>query len=651
MPQPQVSTPGTLRYRADIDGLRALAIMPALLFHYQVPGFSGGFVGIEIFFVISGYLITQLLTGELQAGRFSIGGFYERRVRRIFPVLFAMLFAVLAVGAIVLFPGALKVLGENAAAVALFAANFMFLNQTSYFDASASLNPLLHTWSLAVEEQFYIVYPAILYLVHRTRPAAMKTVIGVLALLSFALTIYMARFHPQTAFYLPLTRAWELLLGALVALGALPKLNARWLREGLAALGFAMILGTVVFLPSNIPLLAATLVGTSLGTVLIIWADEGGMTFVGHGLSWRPVVFVGIISYSLYLWHWPIWSFTNYFLMEPLGWGLRLVLFALSFGLAVLSWRYIETPFRLNRHIFSRKRLFILAGGAMAACVVLGLAAFLSDGWQERYPPNIREILAAGRDIPVRANCFERVPDRAGTGRFCEFGDPKAAPSIALWGDSHALALYAAVGDVALRHGRKGIFIAKGDCPPFTGEITLVNVPDPCRKFNARAMRTLAQLQIKTIILAGRWAMYDRGTFADEDELVPRTVDGDRHALFAGMLHRTIDALTQRGIKVILIQDVPEIGWNVSRLLARNALLGWPEKNGPTLAEYRARQSYVLAQFAALGGKVTLLDPTPILCPGGQCAVKRDGHLLYRDGDHLTTFGASLLEPMLDRAF
>ncbi len=193
--------------------------------------------------------------------------------------------------------------------------------------------------------------------------------------------------------------------------------------------------------------------------------------------------------------------------------------------------------------------------------------------------------------------------------------------------------------------------MAKGDCPPFLGDIALVNVPAACKKFNHRVMQKLAQAQIKTFILAGRWAMYDQGTFAEEDDLVPRVVAADRHALFAGLLHRTIDKLTQRGIKIVLIQDVPEIGRDVPNMMARDMLMGWPEENGPTLAEYRERQRYVLAQFSTLGGKVTLLDPTPILCPGGQCAIKRNGHLLYRDGDHLTTFGASLLEPMLDKAF
>ncbi len=412
MPQPQVSSPGAVRYRADIDGLRALAVLPALLFHYRVPGFSGGFVGIEIFFVISGYLITQLLIGELAAGRFSLGGFYERRVRRIFPALFAMLFVATLAGAVILFPSALKIMGENVVAVALFAANFAFLGQTGYFDQTASLNPLLHTWSLAVEEQFYIVYPGVLYLVHRTRPSLLKPIIAGLAALSFLLTIYLAHVHPAQAFYLPFTRAWELLLGALLALGTLPKLNARWLREGLAVLGFLMIAGTVAFLPSDIPFLAVTLAVTSLGTVLIIWADEGGMTAVGHGLSWRPVVFVGVISYSLYLWHWPIWSFTNYFLMAPPSWGLRLALFAISFVIAVLSWRFIERPFRLNRHTFSRRTLFAVAGGAMAACIGLGLAAFVSQGLPQRYAPQVREILAAAREFPTQTDCFERAGSR-----------------------------------------------------------------------------------------------------------------------------------------------------------------------------------------------------------------------------------------------
>ncbi|HEX4303116.1 MAG TPA: acyltransferase family protein [Rhizomicrobium sp.] len=647
MPQSQEPIQGAVRYRADIDGLRAVAVLPVLLFHYRVPGFAGGYVGVDVFFVISGYLITALLAGELRAGNFSLAGFYERRVRRIFPALFAVLFVTIAAAAVVLVPDDLRTLGKNMVAVALFAANFAFWNQTNYFSASASVNPILHTWSLAVEEQFYIVFPAFLFWVHNMRPALRTAAIGALALLSFLSTIYLSYAHPTAAFYLPMARGWELLLGALAALGAFPNFQARWLREVSALLGLALIAGAVAFLAPDAALPGVNLIVPCAGTVLILHAAEAETNFVSYALSWRPLVFVGLISYSLYLWHWPLWSFANYVLVGPPGIWLRLVLLAASFGLAVLSWRYIERPFRRDRRTFARGRLFAIAGAAMAGCIGFGLAAIAADGLPQRYPQRVRDILAAAHDFPVKPDCFERSPERAGTGQRCDFGDAKAAPSIALWGDSHALALFPAVDEVARKHGRKGLFMARSDCPPFAGDFPLPPVAANCTNFNRQVLQALQQAHIKTVILASRWAVYDQGP--DEGGFAAGTAD--RHALFADMLRRTVDTLAQRGIRIVLVLDVPEIGRDVPRLMARDVLLGWPEEAGPTPGEYRARQGDVPADFAALGSRVTVLDPAPILCPGGQCAIARGGRALYRDDNHLTTFGAAQLEPMMERGF
>ena len=333
-------------YRADIDGLRALAIVPVLLFHVAAPGFHGGFVGVDVFFVISGYLITGIVAREVAAGRFSLLDFYRRRALRIFPALFVMLAVYAAVAYATLLPGELAAFAKSMLATALFSSNFYFHQSSGYFAPAAHAMPLLHTWSLAVEEQFYLVWPLLLMLLaHRTRHAAVGLA-AVLAALSFGAAAWGVSHDPAGSFYLSHARAWELLIGALLVWLPPRVLVHRGLRELTAGLGLAAILVAVKFFNQGTPFPGPMALLPVLGAAAIIAAGAAGPTAVGRVLSLRPLVFIGRVSFSLYLWHWPLIVFAQTALFLEQTAAVRMLLVLLSFGLAVLSWRFVETPFR-----------------------------------------------------------------------------------------------------------------------------------------------------------------------------------------------------------------------------------------------------------------------------------------------------------------
>ncbi len=331
--------------RADIDGLRALAVVPVVLYHFHVAPFGGGYVGVDVFFVISGFLITGLIHAEMRSGEYSLAAFYERRARRILPALFAVVAAAAVAALFLLFPADLRRFGESVAATALFVSNFDFWQQSGYFDAGAEAKPLLHTWSLAVEEQFYLLFPLLLGLFRSAGRRGLLLLAGGLALASFGFGLWAVRAYPAMAFYLAPARVWELMLGAILALAEVPR-PPRWIAEALSLLGLALLAVAVFAFSPDTPMPGANALLPCLGAALLIYANGAGDTLAARGLSLRPMVFAGLISYSLYLWHWPVFVFARYLRVAPLGAAETLALIALSVGLAVLSWRFVERPFR-----------------------------------------------------------------------------------------------------------------------------------------------------------------------------------------------------------------------------------------------------------------------------------------------------------------
>ena len=663
MPQTRPSAPGSLTYRAHIDGLRAVAVVPVVLYHFRVPGFGGGFVGVDVFFVISGFLITSLIFGELREGAFSVLRFYERRMRRIFPALFAVIAASTAAATLIFFPRDLLRFAESAAATALFSSNFDFWQQAGYFDTAADLKPLLHTWSLAVEEQFYLVFPALLYLLHTRKRVSLLVLVAGLAVVSFALSVWAVGSFPSAAFYLAPYRTWELMLGAILALGDFPTLKSKWTRDALGAAGLAAIGWAVFAFTAATPFPGLNALFPCLGAAALIYAGEGDGGAVRQFLSWRPIVFVGLVSYSLYLWHWPIHVFSKYASGGPADSLQTGVLIALSFVLAVLSWRYVEMPFR-HRDVVSRPMIFRFGGAAIAATLCLCGLLFALRGLPQRFSPDVQRILAEADDSEShRRGCFNLTPVDVQEGRICTIGDANAAaPTFILWGDSHADALLPAVEAAAVREGRKGLFVAHGRCPPFL-RVSLTDEPtERCAQFNDAALKVALGRNIKDVILVARWAYYDqgRGDGPDADEMrhlidldPPAKRDVSQHATFARMLQRTVRVLIGAGKKVILVAPVPEPGIDVPEAMANAAVHGVHTDQRPTLADYRTRNEFVLSDMDDLRRqyRVTVVNPAEVLCASGRCALMRDGRPLYVDHHHLSVFGALKLSGLFAGQF
>jgi peptidoglycan/LPS O-acetylase OafA/YrhL len=648
-----------LSYRPDIDGLRALAVAAVVLFHYRVPGFSGGFVGVDVFFVISGYLITGLILKEMGEGGFSLRQFYERRVRRIFPALFAMVAVATVVAAILFFPISFAKFGKSLLATAFFASNFEFWREAGYFDVGADQKPLLHLWSIAVEEQFYLVFPALLLLIGGRSKVRLALCVTAIFVASLAFSIWSSHHASAAGYYLLPSRMWELMLGAMLAIGAVHLPAKVKLNEFAAAAGLALIAYSVFSYSHSTPFPGAAALVPCIGTALIIAAGEG--TSLNRMLSLRPVVFVGLISYSLYLWHWPIYVFARAALFRAPTPFETVLLVGLSFALATLSWRYIERPFRSRSFLWPRPVLFRGAGIAIAGTALCAALLVFGQGWPQRFSPEIRVILAEASDHEPRiSECFGLNADDVRKGRLCSIGAKVEQASFLLWGDSHADALIPAVQSIAKRQGRTGLFAGTDSCPPLLG----VKRADTakCAAFNDAVAKIATSKSIKDVILEARWAKNAEGSsFGQEpagrvrlyDDISPGRTEKETRDVFYRGLDRTVAALSHAGKKVILVASVPEVGFPVPAYLARARMVDPDAKLTTSTAAYRERQKFVLWAFAHMHRRygAEVVYPDRVLCSGGACKVALNGRPLYRDAHHLSVFGAKQLTPLLAEVF
>lgn len=463
-----------MKYRAEIDGLRTLAIVPVVFFHAGIKIFSGGFVGVDIFFVISGYLITSLLIEDIQAGKFSLLSFYERRARRILPALFFVMGCIVPFAFLWLHPPQYLDFSKALIAVSLFISNVLFWQESGYFAPAAEENPLLHTWSLAVEEQYYIFFPLLLILLWRFGRGPLFWTIAGLSLLSLYTADWGTRNEPAANFFFTPSRVWELFVGSLTAL----IINKRGVADnnflslaGLAAIGIAIFL-----YDAQTPFPGLYTLLPVIGTVLLI-LYAGSETFVARLLSLRLMVALGLISYSAYLWHQPLFAFARVLATDELRVELMLGLSVLAFGLAALSWRYVERPFR-DRSRFSRGHIFALSGLGIAVFVVLGTVGVQTNGLQRamfqlKYdgPTQARfQTVQASVDYNiydhmVARDCNRWARDAGGIDpkwlRECQ---AQFGPATVVLGDSHAMNLYNIFAKSKQRDFVIGL--AQGGCRP-----------------------------------------------------------------------------------------------------------------------------------------------------------------------------------------
>lgn len=647
-------------YRADIDGLRAIAVMSVLFYHVGSAPFSGGYVGVDVFFVISGFLITSIIERELGAGTFSIRQFYIRRCRRILPALLVVIAFCLGAGLVLLEPVSLNELGRSIVATALFSSNVLFYLSAGYFDAPSELKPLLHTWSLAVEEQYYVCFPLLMLAIARFGRRRYAVWLGALWVASFVTGVVATRIDSTFAFFSFPTRAWELLLGSLLAVRIVPPLQHRGLRNGVAALGLALIaVSVVVPIPQpQFPGYAALL--PTLGATVVIYAGLGGETWVGRMLSVRPLVGIGLISYSLYLWHWPLIVFTKRYVITGISDQGVVVLCCGALLAAVLSWRFIEQPFRGRGAVIGDQQLLVGSGVALGSTCLLGLVVVIAKGFPERLY-QAEAFADWSKEQEHWGSCMG--PKWIAKGQSpCTIGVDSKDPDFILWGDSHAQAMAPAVDLSARRHGAAGFVAAKVACPP------LLHVEraerTTCENFNANVLSFIeGKPSAKTVILAGRWAfcVHGKGYGSDADkairlvDVLEPSVKSDNATLTRLGLVRTIRELQKLGRRVVVVGQVPEVAYQVPAASFAAELTGRDANQliAPTVAAYKERTASVDAILGDLERDfgVKVVQPHEWLCNKTRCRVAAEDGPLYRDDDHLSVLGSRSLSRLFDPIF
>lgn len=655
-----------MQYRPEIDGLRAVAVVPVVLFHAGISGFAGGFVGVDVFFVISGYLITSIIYTEIAEDRFSIVTFYERRVRRILPPMLLVSMVTVPFAYLWMLPEAFKAYANSLIAVNLFSSNILFWREAGYFAAAAELKPLLHSWSLAVEEQFYIIFPLLLLVLRRTRAVVLLVIVALLISVSFVLADWASSRMPSANFYLLPFRAWELGLGAFVAIAMRKHVPERSLvTEFGSALGLVMVAASILLYGAETPFPGRYAIPPVLGTGLIIICAVPG-TRVAWCLSWRPVVFVGLLSYSIYLWHQPLFAFARIRLHHDVGLSIYLLLIMVSVGLAYLSWRFVESPFR-NKRKMGRKTVFGTAFAGSALLIVVGVVVNTTGGLPARVPQAALALAEVSKERQPggdEAGCTITPNQGPFTAdQYCRFG-PSAR--IVVWGDSHARALVPALRAMAEKRDM-GLaqFTAQG-CTPVIG-YEWAGRPFRCTE-KLTAMREAVMADTAPgdlVILHGRWTTllsptpFDNGEGGVEAEPVTAPVLSDNPAKAVSadewppLLSKTIAPLLEGGRRVALIGPVPEAGWDVPQYMASSLLFGTKIETLSTdlaLFERRSSGARAMIEAVAAASDIVVLAPADILCGPVRCNVAEAGQPLYFDDDHLSRLAADRLAEQLAAA-
>lgn len=637
-----------MKYRPDIDGLRTIAVVPVVIYHAGL-GLPGGFVGVDVFFVISGFLITTLLYEDIEAGSFSILNFYERRARRIFPALFTMIFVTMCVSLIILTPFDLDSFSKSAISATAFVANIWFYAQEGYFTEASELKPLLHTWSLGVEEQFYVLFPILLWAIYKvfgTKP--LLWVLSFLALMSFALAEILVRSNPSAAFYLPHFRAWELLLGSILAIAmargwTLP--NNGMIISAVAFLGLALIMIPIVTFGPEIQFPGLSAFFPVLGSVLLIATGRHPSSLVARVLGTAPMVFVGQLSYSLYLWHWPVIVFVYYTNGEDLSTVQGAICVIITVVISYLSWRFVEQPTR-NRVFPSQNKVFAVSLSAMLVIFGLNTLTVNSDGFPARMPESFNALLESSNLLHDRRDCHFVTVDRARSNDICRRGDLTAAPVFALVGDSHADAVSPAIFAAAEKLGLSGYQFTNAGFRPLidVSHSSSTGTQDLTTAFVEFAH---ANSEISVIFITAYWQHLLTGyTYRHAGDIwLDAGYDGSGSAYNVTAAKNGLRRLSEAlpNIQIVLLDDIPS-GPDLHFSSQLRSLRFGPEKifgmNRSEADIQRAAYEPVLRQISK---DITNISYEPFfvdICGETLCPLMEGENLLFRDGDHLSWYGA-----------
>ena len=609
----------TLKYRAEIDGLRALAVVPVILFHAGFEIFSGGFVGVDVFFVISGYLITTILIEDIENNRFSLVNFYERRARRILPSLFFVMFACMPFAWLWMLPSQLKAFSQSIVAVSLFGSNILFDNESGYFDASVEEKPLLHTWSLAVEEQYYLVFPIFLFLAWRFGKNKVFYSIILLAAISLSLSELGWGNKTIANFYLTPSRLWELFAGSITAF----IIQKRGVRSNntMSLAGLAAILFAIFTYDKNTPFPSIYALVPVIGVVLFILFAEK-KTIVAKLLGTKVFVGIGLISYSAYLWHQPLFAFTKIKMIEDPSMSVMVLLSLLSFVLAVISWKYIEKPFRIKKNYYGRKFIFIPLALSFTIIVVTGYFGNKTDGFKFHFNKILKgdvNHLAFHKLIDTQyVDCLpQSIADNALTWEdFLRCKQTLEGESDwVLLGDSHAEHLFLGLAD---NNPDKNIVFYIFDGKPY--------FDDP---------------QFKDI--------YEILLIANKPKLIFLTMHfvqriNDSNELYEN-LTKNILKLQKFGHKVVLLGDIPRYKVHPEDCVFAPTIERSMKHCSMPISEFNNQKAIfdpILKKIAS-ENKLTYIPLDSMLCDEGSCSMINDDTILYRDTNHLNIPGSQLI--------
>lgn len=643
----------TLSYRADIDGLRGIAVALVVAFHASPALLSGGFIGVDVFFVISGFLISKIIYTERLRGTFSYANFYRRRIRRLLPAFSVVVLAVLTLGIALSLPDHLVDTGQSFAAAGVFSTNFLFWREAGYFAGPAELKPLLHTWSLAVEEQFYFVYPVLLLIgmtVWRRNGALAITL--TIFVLSFAAAALLTPVYPEATFFLLPFRAWELMLGSLLAIAAVECPPAHLLRNLLVLAGLAMIVVAAVTFSSATAFPGYAAMLPVAGSALVIFAAGSHDSVSRLLLQTRPLVGLGKISYSLYLWHWPLFAYAHYRFVGEVPGPVIAGLVVLAVALSWASYAFVEQPFRKPGAMQGRKP-FVFVAASSAAMLMAGVGLVYSDGLPQRFSAETRELIETRADRDRRRNCMATDAVWRDPAEACRYGSEAGPAHYALLGDSHAHALVESFGRVLGENGEAVRLYGYAGCAPIAG--VEFPVQPNCERFGREALALLASdADVTTVVVMVRHAIHLHGDTADwgpaENGQGPAAFPSEsrkrREARYFAALSNTVTRLRAAGKRVVLVQPVPETAYDIPRVAALLQMRGGSiDDFTRPRAMYDQRQGKTRSAIEDIARRTgaTIADPASRICSAQSCAVSENGTLLYYDDDHLTSFAATRL--------
>ncbi|MGB0968532.1 MAG: acyltransferase family protein [Halocynthiibacter sp.] len=665
-----------MTYRTEIDGLRAISVLAVILFHAKFSFISGGLAGVDVFFVISGYLIGGQILKELEAGQFNYRYFYARRARRILPALFAAILASSLVGYFVLLQNDYRYFFGAAFSSLMSISNFWFMDQIDYFNPEAALSPLVHTWSLGVEEQFYLFTPIVLSLAWFRCRRFLPLILITLVLASLALMLVLIDTAPAFTFYMLPTRAWELFAGILVAVAiGQPWWIACRSRHGLLGLlGLLILLSGLILTPQGVVWPGLWTTVPVVGTLLVLLFGQSD-TATKTILSSAPMRFIGLISYSAYLWHQPVISFLEYTKRMPTTALGRALVVLFVFGLAAVSWRIIEQPFRKGVASGWWGKAVLITSAI--AIFVIALGGSITKGYPSRIPQQITEFVRNAQVTgPYNKPCLLSRSQVAEVdiAQGCIIG-PATEPTVALWGDSHAAATSDALAASLAQSGETLQTFMLSSCLPIPRLLNhSQSRQEQCPAFNARVEdHIIASDSIETVILFATWDSYflrdghpnmfgyvdADGFYAYPEQGAENMPEGDRIEGIQAAFERLITRLADAGKTIIVLHSVPRPNVDIPRFFARLAWAGdgFPDNSGYPVEYFNDQTSLsrrIIDGLAVEGqggaGSVIVVDPAEILCDDALCYVIKDGVVLFSDGNHPSMMGSLLYSDLITSA-